>query len=148
MERFGCLVGLSDHTMGNVSAIAAVALGAVVVEKHITLDRAAGGVDSTFSLEPAEFATLVQDVQTAWKSRGTISYGVSSAEQGSLQFRRSLYCVADIKRGEMFTPENVRAIRPGLGLPPGRIGDVIGKRAACDVARGMPIGDEHLQPSV
>ncbi len=144
-ERFGCLVGLSDHTMGNVSAIAAVALGAVVVEKHITLDRAAGGVDSAFSIEPAEFATLVQDVQTAWESRGTVSYGASSAEQGSLQFRRSLYCVADIKRGEMFTPENVRAIRPGFGLPPGRIGDVIGKRAACDVARGMPLRDDCLR---
>ncbi len=145
MERFGCLVGLSDHTMGNVSAIAAVALGAVAVEKHITLDRAAGGVDSAFSIEPAEFATLAQDVQTAWESRGTISYGVSSAEQGSLQFRRSLYCVADIKRGEMFTQENVRAIRPGFGLPPGRIGDVIGKRAACDVARGTPLGDDCLR---
>ncbi len=145
IERFGCLVGLSDHTMGNVSAIAAVALGAVVVEKHITLDRAAGGVDSAFSIEPAEFATLVQDVHTAWESRGTVSYGASSAEQGSLQFRRSLYCVADIKRGEMFTPENVRAIRPGFGLPPERIGDIIGKRAGCDVARGMPLGDEHLR---
>ncbi len=144
IERFGCLVGLSDHTMGNVSAIAGVALGAVVVEKHITLDRAAGGVDSAFSLEPAEFATLVQDVHTAWESRGTVSYGASSAEQGSLQFRRSLYCVADIKRGEMFTPENVRAIRPGFGLPLGRIGDVIGKRAACDVARGTPLGDEQI----
>ncbi len=145
IERFGCLVGLSDHTMGNVSAIAGVALGAVVVEKHITLDRAAGGVDSAFSLEPAEFATLVQTVHTAWESRGTISYGASRAEQGSLQFRRSLYCVADIKRGEKFTPENVRAIRPGFGLSPGRIGDVIGKRAACDVARGTPIGDDCLR---
>ncbi len=144
IERFGCLVGLSDHTTGNVSAIAGVALGAVVVEKHITLDRAAGGVDSAFSIEPAEFATLVQDVHAAWKSRGTISYGASHAEQGSLQFRRSLYCVADIKRGEMFTPENVRAIRPGFGLPPGRIWDVIGKRAACDVARGTPLDDEQI----
>ncbi len=145
IERFGCLVGLSDHTMGNVSAIAGVALGAVVVEKHITLERAAGGVDSAFSIEPAEFATLVVDVHTAWESRGTVSYGASSAEQGSLQRRRSLYCVADIKRGEMFTPDNVRAIRPGFGLPPGRIGDVIGKRAACDVARGTPIGDDCLR---
>ncbi len=145
IERFGCLVGLSDHTMGNVSAIAGVALGAVVVEKHITLDRAAGGVDSAFSMEPTEFATLVQDVHTAWESRGTVSYGASSAEQGSLQFRRSLYCVADIKRGEIFTPENVRAIRPGFGLSPGRIGDVIGKRAACDVARGTPLGEDCLR---
>ncbi len=145
IERFGCLVGLSDHTVGNVSAIAGVALGAVVVEKHITLDRAAGGVDSAFSIEPGEFATLVQDVHAAWKSRGTVSYGASSAEQGSLQFRRSLYCVADIKRGEIFTPDNVRAIRPGFGLPPGRIRDVIGKRAACDVARGTPLTDEQVR---
>ncbi len=145
IERFGCLVGLSDHTLGNVSAIAAVALGAVVVEKHITLDRAAGGVDSAFSIEPAEFATLAQDVHTAWESRGTVSYGASSAEQGSLQFRRSLYCVADIKRGEIFTTANVRAIRPGFGLPPIHLAVVIGQSAAHGISRGTPLSWDLVQ---
>ncbi len=145
IERFGCLVGLSDHTIGNVSAIAGVALGAVVVEKHITLDRAAGGVDSAFSIEPAEFATLVQDVHTAWESRGTVNYGASSAEQGSLQFRRSLYCVADIKRGEIFTPDNVRAIRPGFGLSPHNLQVILGSKASTDIPRGTPLSHSHIQ---
>ncbi len=141
--RFGCHVGLSDHTRDNVAAVMSVALGAVVIEKHLTLDRSEGGVDSAFSVEPAEFASLVRDVHSAWESRGSVHFGVSAAEEGSLQFRRSLYCVADVKRGEVFTTSNVRAIRPGDGLPPDRIADVIGARAACDVARGTPLcGDQ------
>ncbi len=137
--RFGCHVGLSDHTRDNVAAVMSVALGAVVIEKHLTLDRSEGGVDSAFSVEPAEFASLVRDVHSAWESRGSVHFGVSAAEEGSLQFRRSLYCVTDVKRGEVFTTANVRAIRPGDGLPPDRITDVIGARAACDVARGTPL---------
>ncbi len=141
--RFGCHVGLSDHTRDNVAAVMSVALGAVVIEKHLTLGRSEGGVDSAFSVEPAEFASLVRDVHSAWESRGSVHFGVSAAEEGSLQFRRSLYCVADVKRGEVFTTSNVRAIRPGDGLPPDRIADVIGARAACDVARGTPLcGDQ------
>ncbi len=141
--RFGCHVGLSDHTRDNVAAVMSVALGAVVIEKHLTLDRSEGSVDSAFSVEPAEFASLVRDVHSAWESRGSVHFGVSAAEEGSLQFRRSLYCVADVKRGEVFTTSNVRAIRPGDGLPPDRIADVIGARAACDVARGTPLcGDQ------
>jgi len=143
-ERFGCLVGLSDHTRDNVSSIVSVALGATVIEKHMTLDRTEGGVDSAFSLEPDEFATLVQESEVAWTARGRVHFGVSAAEEGSLQFRRSLYCVRDIAAGEAFTLENVRAIRPGFGLPPSELEAVITRRAKRDISRGTPLADELL----
>jgi N-acetylneuraminate synthase len=143
-ERFGCLVGLSDHTGDNVSSIVSIALGATVIEKHMTLDRSEGGVDSAFSLEPDEFAALVRESEVAWTARGREHFGVSAAEEGSLQFRRSLYCVRDIAAGEQFTSENVRAIRPGLGLPPSDLHAVLGKTAAANVSRGTAIAWEHV----
>ena len=137
--RFGCEVGLSDHTMGTAVAVAAVALGATVIEKHLTLARADGGVDSTFSMEPPEMARLVTESARAWQALGQVSYGPTTAEQPSLQFRRSLYVVDDVKAGATFTPANVRAIRPGLGLAPKFFEQVIGRRAAVDIARGTPL---------
>jgi N-acetylneuraminate synthase len=138
-ERFQCEVGLSDHTPGVGVAVAGVAVGATVVEKHFTLSRADGGVDSTFSMEPAEMARLVQETERAWQALGRVSYGPTMAEQSSLRFRRSLYVVRDVKAGELLTSDNVRAIRPGLGLPPKFFDRVIGRRAAVDIARGTPL---------
>jgi pseudaminic acid synthase len=138
-ELFATEVGLSDHTMGIGVSVAAVALGAVVIEKHFTLSRADGGVDSTFSLEPAEMAALVVETQRAWESLGHVSYGPTAAEQNSLQFRRSLYVVEDIKAGTKLTDKNVRAIRPGSGLAPKFLGQVIGLAVARDVKRGTPV---------
>ena len=135
-ELFGCEVGLSDHTMGTGVAIASVALGATVVEKHFTLSRADGGVDSTFSLEPHEFKALVEETDRAWRSLGSVRYGPTAAEEKSLRYRRSLYVVADVSAGEPFTPLNVRAIRPGLGLATKYL-DVVLKHKA---ARRVPMG--------
>lgn len=137
-ELFDCPVGLSDHTMGIGAAVAATALGAVAIEKHITLSRDDGGVDSAFSMEPAELAALVRETQTAAAARGTVSYGPSEAELGSLQFRRSIYVTQDLKAGDVLTRENLRLIRPGLGLKPKHYADLLGKRVTRDVARGTP----------
>lgn len=138
-QLFGCQVGLSDHTMGIGVAVAAAALGATVIEKHFTLARADGGVDSAFSLEPGEFASLVIETERAWQALGKIAYGVTEAERGSLKFRRSLYVVADIRAGEPLTPENIRSIRPGYGLPPRHYEDVLGKVVRRDAKRGTPL---------
>eukprot|EP01037_Dinobryon_pediforme_P027965 gene27965-31045_t len=126
---FDCQSGLSDHTMGIGVAVAAVALGATVVEKHFTLARAEGGVDSAFSLEPSELQALVVETERAWQSIGNISYGPTEKEKASLQFRRSLYVAQDMKLGDVFTKENLRAVRPGLGLPPKYFDALLGKRA-------------------
>ncbi len=136
---FDCEVGLSDHTMGVGAAVAAVALGATVVEKHFTLDRADGGVDSTFSLEPAEFAQLRVETERAFLALGRVSYGASQAEEESLMFRRSLYITVDLKAGDELTPANVRAIRPGYGLPPKFLEQLLGRRLRCDAKRGTPL---------
>jgi N-acetylneuraminate synthase len=138
-DLFNCEVGLSDHTMGVGVSLASVALGATVIEKHFTIRRADGGVDSAFSMEPSEFALLVSETKSAWESLGQISYGPTLAEEKSLQFRRSLYVVADIRAGENLTRENVRAIRPGLGLPPKYIDQVLGRKVRCDVKRGTAL---------
>jgi pseudaminic acid synthase len=143
-ELFGCEVGLSDHTMGCGAAVASVALGATVIEKHFTLARADGGVDSSFSMEPDEMRLLVAETERAWQALGKVSYGATAAEKKSLVFRRSLYVVEDVKAGEPFTAENVRAIRPGLGLAPRWIDTVLGKRAKQAVKRGTPVGWELL----
>ncbi len=116
--RFGCEVGLSDHTMGVGAAVAAIALGATVIEKHFTLRRADGGVDSAFSMEPDEMHTLVTETGRAWQALGKVQYGVTEAEKGSLVFRRSLYIAEDLQAGDVLTRKNLRAIRPGYGLPP------------------------------
>lgn len=133
---FKCQVGLSDHTMGVGVSVASVALGATVIEKHFTLDRADGGVDSTFSMEPAEMQQLVLETERAWQALGEISYGPIAAEQKSIQFRRSLYVVKDIRAGELVTSENVRAIRPGFGIAPKYLELVVGKKINQDVKRG------------
>ncbi|MCG2578877.1 pseudaminic acid synthase [Dechloromonas sp. XY25] len=140
----GCEVGLSDHTMGIGAAVAAVALGASVVEKHFTLARADGGVDSAFSLEPAELKALVVETERAWQALGQVAYGASEAEQKSLAFRRSLYAVKDIARGERLTADNVRAIRPGFGLPPKYLEYILGKTASRDLAKGTPLSWDIL----
>lgn len=138
-ELFGCEVGLSDHTMGVGVSVASVALGASVIEKHFTLNRADGGVDSTFSMEPAEMAQLVVETERAWQALGHISYGPTEAEKKSIQFRRSLYIVQDLKAGDVLTTENVRAIRPGLGLPTKYLEFVLGKIVKHDVQRGKAL---------
>jgi len=141
-QRFGCEVGLSDHTMGVGVAVASIALGASVIEKHFTLRRADGGVDSTFSLEPEELAQLVVESERAWQGLGQVSYGPTEPEKKSLQFRRSLYVVKDLKAGDVLTRDNVRAIRPGFGLPPKHLDEVLGKTVKRDVKRGTAFGWE------
>ncbi|MPQ67470.1 MULTISPECIES: pseudaminic acid synthase [Pseudomonas] len=138
-ELFGCQVGLSDHSMGVGVAVAAVALGATVVEKHFTLDRADGGVDSSFSLEPAELASLVIETERAWQALGQVHYGVTEAERKSLVYRRSLYITRDMAVGETFSADNLRAIRPGLGLAPRHLDAVLGRTARQALKRGTPL---------
>lgn len=138
-ELFGCEVGLSDHTMGIGVSVASVALGATVIEKHFTLDRADGGVDSTFSMEPAEMASLVAETERAWQALGAVSYGATGAEKKSAVFRRSLYVVEDLRAGDVFTSANLRAIRPGLGLPTKYLDHALGRTVKFDVGRGTAL---------
>lgn len=138
-HRYDCEVGLSDHTMGLGVSVAAVALGATVIEKHFTLRRADGGVDSAFSMEPDELATLVAETQRAWQALGHVSYGPTAAEQKSLQFRRSLYVARDMRAGEIFTSENLRIVRPGHGLAPKHFEEIIGRRVTRDTRKGTPL---------
>ncbi len=138
-QMFDCEVGLSDHTMGVGVAVASVALGATVVEKHFTLRRADGGVDSTFSLEPHELRALVSETERAWQGLGQVQYGASEAERKSMVFRRSLYICADLKAGDLLTAENLRAIRPGYGMAPKFLDQLLGRRIAKDAKRGTPM---------
>jgi len=138
-ERFGCQIGLSDHTMGLGVAVAAVALGATVVEKHFTLSRDDGGVDSAFSMEPDELSALVQETERAWQAMGSVRYGPTEAERGSIQFRRSLYVAQDMRAGDVFTDENLRIVRPGLGLAPKHYDEFIGRRVTRDTPKGTPV---------
>lgn len=138
-ETFGCAVGLSDHTMGTGVAVGAVALGAVLIEKHFTLRRADGGVDSAFSLEPDELAALREETERAWLALGAVTYGGTQAEEGSRQFRRSLYVADDMEEGDVFTPENLRSVRPGFGLEPKHLDVLMGKKVNRTVARGTPV---------
>ena len=138
-ELFGCEVGLSDHTMGVGVSVASVALGATVIEKHFTLSRADGGVDSTFSMEPVEMAQLVVEIERAWQALGQVSYGPTETEKKSIQYRRSLYVVQDIKEGDALTRDNVRAIRPGLGLPTKYLEQILGRTVTQDVPRGTAL---------
>lgn len=137
--RYDCVPGLSDHTHGVAASVAAIALGGAVIEKHFTLARADGGPDASFSLEPPEFAALVRDCKDAWRALGRVHYDTLGTEQGSKTFRRSLYVVRDVRAGEPLTHDNIRSIRPGLGLPPSRLWSVLGKRAARDLTRGEPL---------
>jgi N-acetylneuraminate synthase len=137
-DTFRVQVGLSDHTMGIGVAVASVALGATVIEKHFTLRRSDGGVDSTFSLEPQEMHSLVNECENAWKSLGRIDYGTTVEESKSLQFRRSLYIAKDMIAGDLFTPENLRSVRPGFGLPTKYYDTLLGKQAVRDAKKGTP----------
>lgn len=138
-EAFGVPVGLSDHTLGIEVPIAAVAIGACIIEKHFALSRSAGGPDSAFSLEPEEFRSMVRAVRIAEKALGRVHYGVGEQEAKSRVFRRSLFVVRDVKAGEDFTEENVRSIRPGYGLHTRYLKDVLGRSAACSIKRGTPL---------
>jgi N-acetylneuraminate synthase len=137
--RHGTLVGLSDHTMGTAVSVAAVALGACVIEKHFTLARSDGGPDAAFSLEPEELARLTRDCRDAWEALGSIHYGEVEAEAASREHRRSLYVVADVRRGDILTAQNIRSIRPGHGLAPKHLHAVLGRPAARDLKRGEPL---------
>ncbi|MDD1152627.1 pseudaminic acid synthase [Pseudomonas sp. TNT2022 ID357] len=138
-ELFGCEVGLSDHSMGVGVSVAAVALGATVIEKHFTLDRSAGGVDASFSLEPGELASLVVETERGWQAMGQVRYGATQAESKSLMYRRSLYVTRDMQAGELFSADNVRAIRPGLGLAPKHYDALLGRRARQALKRGTAL---------
>ena len=143
-ETFGVEVGLSDHTMGWSIPIAAIALGATVIEKHFTISRAEGGVDSAFSLEPAEFAAMVRESVSAWHALGRVHYGMTEEEERSRVFRRSIYIIEDVKAGDVLTDANVRIIRPGLGLAPKFIDQILGRRAKADYPRGTPLSWDML----
>ena len=141
---FGCEVGLSDHTMGIGVAVAAVAHGATVIEKHFTLARADGGVDSAFSLEPQEMRSLVTETERAWQSLGKVRYGPSESEMRSMVFRRSIYISEDIKAGEVLTTQNLRCVRPGMGLSPKYFDVLLGRRVNRDIKKGTPMQWELL----
>ncbi len=138
-EHFGTVVGLSDHTLGVAVSIAGVSLGAALIEKHVTLDRASGGPDSEFSLEPNELESLVDGTRTAWEARGTVNYARKTSERANLVFRRSLYVVADIERGDPLTSDNIRSIRPGFGLSPKLLPRILGRKAKRALKRGAPL---------
>lgn len=143
-KLFNCEVGLSDHTLGIGVAVASVALGASVIEKHFTLSRADGGVDAAFSLEPDEMAQLVRECRSAALAMGEVCYKIAEQEKKSLRFRRSLYIVEDMKAGDVITAENMRRIRPGRGLSPKYYEAVLGRRVKCDVARGTALSWDVL----
>lgn len=144
-ERYGAMVGLSDHTLGNAVAVAASALGAVAIEKHFTLSRADGGPDAAFSMEPDELADLVRDTRAAHAATREVTQDGSRSEAANKSLRRSLYVVSDVREGEPFTPANVRSIRPGLGLPPKYLPDILGRRAARPIARGTPFSFDLVE---
>jgi len=146
-ELFGCEVGLSDHTMGIGAAVAAVAFGATVIEKHFCLSRAEGGVDAAFSLEPSELASLVVETERAWQAIGEIRYGPTEAEEKARLRRRSLYVAEDMKAGDILTPQNLRRIRPGHSLAPKDYEILLGKKVVKDVAKGTPMGWELINES-
>jgi len=144
IQRFGLIAGLSDHTLGNASAIASVALGASIIEKHFTLDRSGGGPDDSFSMEPIELSELCGAVKTAWSALGTVDYDPKLSELGSVKFRRSLYAVKDIAEGEVFTEQNIRSIRPGFGMAPKFFPDILGSKATFSIKRASRLTPEAI----
>jgi len=143
-ERFKLPVGLSDHTLGTTASVASVALGACVIEKHFTLSRADKGPDCEFSLEPSELKRLCEDAKNTWSALGSSEFKREKSEEGSKVFRRSLYIVEDVKKGEKLTSKNLRRIRPGLGLPAKLINEILDKKARVDLKKGTPLQKEHL----
>ena len=146
-ERFGTVVGLSDHTLDNTTAIASVALGASIIEKHVTLDRNGGGPDDSFSLEPPELAELCRASRTAWDAIGRVDYGRKSSEQNNTKFRRSLYFVSDLPKDTLIGPNHVRSVRPGFGLAPKNFDSILGLQTSAPVTAGTPVSFEVLSQS-
>jgi len=144
IQRFGLVTGISDHTLDNTTAIASVALGAAIIEKHFTLSREGGGPDDSFSLEPADLAALCRDSKTAWSALGKINYARKSSEQGNIKFRRSLYFVKDMLAGDVITEECVRSVRPGFGLAPKYLPSIIGKTVVSDTKSNTPVVQENV----
>ncbi|EGR8991342.1 pseudaminic acid synthase [Vibrio vulnificus] len=144
-QRFDVLSGLSDHTIDNATAVTSIALGACLIEKHVTMDRNGGGADDSFSLEPQELKALCQDTKTAWHALGRVNYERTEAEKGNAKFRRSLYVVTDIEAGEALTSENVRSIRPGFGLAPKHYDDILGRKAKAKIVRGTALQFDLLE---
>lgn len=147
-DRFGIVTGLSDHTLDNVTAVASVALGAALIEKHFTLDRAGGGPDDSFSLEPAQLEALCRDSRTVWQAMGQVDYGRKSSEIGNVKFRRSLYFVKDLKAGDVVTADAVRSVRPGYGIAPRYLDQIVGTTLRRDVAACTPVVMDDLAVSV
>lgn len=139
IRRYGLVTGLSDHTLDNTTAIASIAMGAAIIEKHFTLNRHGGGPDDSFSLEPAEMAALCRDSKTVWSALGQVDYGRKSSEQGNAKFRRSLYFVKDMKAGDIITADSIRSVRPGFGLPPKYLQQVLGMPVSRDVSQGEKV---------
>ncbi len=144
-KRFNVITGLSDHTIDNTTAVASVVLGANIIEKHITLDRNGGGPDDSFSLEPKDLVALCRDAKTAWMALGRVNYERKESEKGNLKFRRSLYVVKDVKKGEKLTSENVKSIRPGYGMAPKYYDDILGKHARVDLKYGTPLSFDVIE---
>mgnify|MGYP006413212705 FL=1 len=144
-QRFGLVTGLSDHTIDNTTAISSIALGVSIIEKHVTLDRNGGGPDDSFSLEGEGLKELCVGAKTAWQSLGRVDYGRKSSEQGNVKFRRSLYATKDIQKGERFTKYNIRSIRPGFGLPPKNLNQVLSSKSLCYISCGTPIKWEQIE---
>jgi len=147
IQRFGLVVGLSDHTLDNTTAITSVAMGASIIEKHFTLDRNGGGPDDSFSLESAELAVLCKDSKTAWSALGKVDYGRKSSEQGNVKFRRSLYFVKDLKAGDVITADAVRSVRPGFGMAPKYEKSILGRTLKINVQYAMPVSWSCIQIS-
>jgi pseudaminic acid synthase len=145
IQRFGLVTGLSDHTLDNTTALTSVAMGASIIEKHITLDRSGGGPDDSFSLEPNELFALCRDIRTAWSALGKVDYGRKSSEQGNVKFRRSLYFVKDMHAGELVRKDSVRSVRPGFGIPPKFIDDILGNILKKDVLSGSPVSWDQFE---
>ena len=141
IQRFGLVTGLSDHTLDNTTAITSVAMGASIIEKHFTLDRSGGGPDDSFSLEPAELVALCRDSKTAWAALGRVDYGRKSSEVGNVKFRRSLYFVKNLKAGDVITADAVRSVRPGFGLAPKYLHQIIGRILQHEVVANSPVSD-------
>ncbi len=146
-QRFDLVTGLSDHTLDNTTAIASVALGAAIIEKHITLDRNGGGPDDSFSLEKEDLVQLCQGAKTAWQAMGQVNYQRTESEKGNARFRRSLYVVSDLRAGDTLTTDNVKSIRPGFGMAPKLLDTVVGKKINADVSRGTPLTEQLLVDS-
>jgi pseudaminic acid synthase len=145
IQRFGLTVGLSDHTLDNTTAITSVAMGASIIEKHFTLDRSGDGPDDSFSLEPLELAALCKDSKTAWAALGCVDYGRKSSEQGNVKFRRSLYFVKDLKAGDVITADAVRSVRPGFGLAPKYLAQVLGKKIKASISMNTAVSQDSFQ---